>query len=213
MENEQNGKRVHSSETESLSSSDDGLFVDETPHQQITNNDLESLHEKVCLNHICLMPCQPNRSLTERLLYAISYQVVNLLSRCTCPVQFYLEHLSEGKYRIGDTRTLIFVRVCFNIYSFDLLSIIQPSFFFFYIFYAITLWFVSVVDGKYHVTCNSYARAIYGRLLQIRISNWKNVLAKLVPFTGIHWNTTLKSMIRVDAVLDIVITQTDHELH
>lgn len=128
MENEQKGKRVHSSETESLSSSDDGLFVDETPHQQITNNDLESLHEKVCLNHICLMPCQPNRSLTERLLYAISYQVVNLLSRCTCPVQFYLEHLSEGKYRIGDTRTLIFVRVCFNIYSFDLLSIIQPFF-------------------------------------------------------------------------------------
>lgn len=38
-------------------------------------------------------------------------KVVNLLSRCTCPIQFYLEHLSEGKYRIGDTKTLIFVRV------------------------------------------------------------------------------------------------------
>ncbi|KAI2804377.1 Gas2l1p [Blomia tropicalis] len=52
MENEQKGKRVHSSETESLSSSDDGLFVDETPHQQITNNDLESLHEKILRNHV-----------------------------------------------------------------------------------------------------------------------------------------------------------------
>ncbi|UXI14243.1 hypothetical protein NH340_JMT00186 [Sarcoptes scabiei] len=63
---------------------DDG--INDEPQQQITNNDLESLHEKV----------------------------VNLLSRCTCPVQFFLEHLSEGKYRIGDTRTLIFVRILRN---------------------------------------------------------------------------------------------------
>ncbi|KAH9395319.1 Gas2l1p [Tyrophagus putrescentiae] len=65
---------------------DSELIFDDTPQPQITNNDLESLHEKV----------------------------VNLLSRCTCPVQFYLEHLSEGKYRIGDTRTLIFVRILRN---------------------------------------------------------------------------------------------------
>ncbi|KAH9414241.1 Growth-Arrest-Specific Protein 2 Domain [Dermatophagoides pteronyssinus] len=65
---------------------DDDDTIPSQPQQQIINNDLESLHEKV----------------------------VNLLSRCTCPVQFYLEHLSEGKYRIGDTRTLIFVRILRN---------------------------------------------------------------------------------------------------
>ncbi|XP_013782900.2 GAS2-like protein pickled eggs, partial [Limulus polyphemus] len=49
---------------------------------QIITNDLRSLHERV----------------------------VDLLGRCTCPSQFPMIRVSEGKYRIGDTKILIFVR-------------------------------------------------------------------------------------------------------
>ncbi|KFP58908.1 GAS2-like 2, partial [Cathartes aura] len=38
-------------------------------------------------------------------------QVQHLVSRCTCPIQFPMIKLSEGKYRVGDSDTLIFVRI------------------------------------------------------------------------------------------------------
>lgn len=38
-------------------------------------------------------------------------QVQSLVSRCTCPVQFSMVKVSEGKYRVGDSNTLIFIRV------------------------------------------------------------------------------------------------------
>ncbi|KAJ9583507.1 hypothetical protein L9F63_022148, partial [Diploptera punctata] len=40
--------------------------------------------------------------------------VRDLVERCTCPVQFPMIRVSEGKYRIGDTKVLIFVRVLRN---------------------------------------------------------------------------------------------------
>ena len=33
------------------------------------------------------------------------------MKRCTCPDEFPMIRVSEGKYRIGDSQTLIFVRV------------------------------------------------------------------------------------------------------
>lgn len=38
-------------------------------------------------------------------------QVRELVERCQCPTQFPMIRVSEGKYRIGDTKVLIFVRV------------------------------------------------------------------------------------------------------
>lgn len=38
-------------------------------------------------------------------------QVRDLVEKCTCPTQFPMIRVSEGKYRIGDTKVLIFVRV------------------------------------------------------------------------------------------------------
>lgn len=38
-------------------------------------------------------------------------QVQYLISRCTCPSQFPMVKISEGKYRVGDSNTIIFVRV------------------------------------------------------------------------------------------------------
>lgn len=34
-----------------------------------------------------------------------------ILGRCTCPDQFPMIKVSEGKYRVGDSSLLIFVRV------------------------------------------------------------------------------------------------------
>ncbi|KAI4492117.1 hypothetical protein M0802_010014 [Mischocyttarus mexicanus] len=39
------------------------------------------------------------------------YNVRDLVERCTCPTQFPMIRVSEGKYRIGDTKVLIFVRI------------------------------------------------------------------------------------------------------
>lgn len=38
-------------------------------------------------------------------------QVRELVSECQCPTQFPMIRVAEGKYRIGDTQVLIFVRV------------------------------------------------------------------------------------------------------
>uniref|UniRef100_A0A452UQC0 Growth arrest specific 2 like 2 n=1 Tax=Ursus maritimus TaxID=29073 RepID=A0A452UQC0_URSMA len=40
--------------------------------------------------------------------------VQSLVSRCTCPVQFSMVKVSEGKYRVGDSNTLIFIRILRN---------------------------------------------------------------------------------------------------
>ena len=37
-----------------------------------------------------------------------------MVEECQCPTQFPMIRVSEGKYRIGETRVLIFVRVSEN---------------------------------------------------------------------------------------------------
>ncbi|XP_039741873.1 GAS2-like protein 2 [Pteropus medius] len=44
----------------------------------------------------------------------LDQMVQNLVSHCTCPVQFSMVKVSEGKYRVGDSNTLIFIRVLRN---------------------------------------------------------------------------------------------------
>ncbi|KAM6296704.1 GAS2-like protein 2A [Aegotheles albertisi] len=44
-------------------------------------------------------------------LHNLDQMVQHLVSRCTCPIQFPMIKISEGKYRVGDSDTLIFVRV------------------------------------------------------------------------------------------------------
>ncbi|XP_037777093.1 GAS2-like protein pickled eggs [Penaeus monodon] len=43
-----------------------------------------------------------------------NFGVRDLVERCSCPSQFPMVKVSEGKYRIGDTRVLIFVRILRN---------------------------------------------------------------------------------------------------
>ncbi len=47
--------------------------------------------------------------------YFFHFQVREMVSECQCPTQFPMIRVSEGKYRIGDTKVLIFVRVSFSL--------------------------------------------------------------------------------------------------
>lgn len=62
---------------------DNGPMLMYGPQPQIITNDLKSLDE----------------------------MVRDLVEKCTCPSQFPMIRVSEGKYRIGDTKVLIFVRI------------------------------------------------------------------------------------------------------
>ncbi|XP_037957920.1 GAS2-like protein pickled eggs [Teleopsis dalmanni] len=62
---------------------DEGPMLMYGPQPQIITNDLKSLDE----------------------------MVRDLVEKCTCPSQFPMIRVSEGKYRIGDTKVLIFVRI------------------------------------------------------------------------------------------------------
>ncbi|XP_037023184.2 GAS2-like protein 2 [Artibeus jamaicensis] len=44
----------------------------------------------------------------------LDQMVQSLVSHCTCPVQFSMVKVSEGKYQVGDSNTLIFIRVLRN---------------------------------------------------------------------------------------------------
>uniref|UniRef100_A0A2R8M830 Growth arrest specific 2 like 2 n=1 Tax=Callithrix jacchus TaxID=9483 RepID=A0A2R8M830_CALJA len=44
----------------------------------------------------------------------LDQMVQSLVSHCTCPVQFSVVKVSEGKYRVGDSNTLIFIRILRN---------------------------------------------------------------------------------------------------
>ncbi|CAH2052573.1 unnamed protein product, partial [Iphiclides podalirius] len=58
-----------------------------------------------------LVPLGPQRQLVTNDLRSLDERVRDLVERCSCPTQFPMVRVSEGKYRIGDTRILIFVRI------------------------------------------------------------------------------------------------------
>ncbi|XP_046963675.1 GAS2-like protein pickled eggs [Vanessa cardui] len=58
-----------------------------------------------------LVPSAPQPQLVTNDLRSLDERVRDLVERCSCPTQFPMVRVSEGKYRIGDTRMLIFVRI------------------------------------------------------------------------------------------------------
>ncbi|KAM9370670.1 GAS2-like protein 2A [Phaethornis superciliosus] len=69
----------------------------------------EELREELDLPAMDTQLSRPPRK--PRDLNNLDQMVQHLVSRCTCPVQFPMVKISEGKYRVGDSDTLIFVRV------------------------------------------------------------------------------------------------------
>lgn len=82
------------------------------PQPQIITNDLKSLDEMVSS---LFLSQYDNNQISEQLHFkpnrSLILQVRDLVEKCTCPSQFPMIRESEGKYRIGDTKVLIFVRV------------------------------------------------------------------------------------------------------
>ncbi|XP_041630949.1 GAS2-like protein pickled eggs [Drosophila kikkawai] len=72
-----------SDDSENEDDGDENPMLMYGPQPQIITNDLKSLDE----------------------------MVRDLVEKCTCPSQFPMVRVSEGKYRIGDTKVLIFVRI------------------------------------------------------------------------------------------------------
>ncbi|XP_041972241.1 GAS2-like protein pickled eggs [Aricia agestis] len=62
-------------------------------------------------NALGLVPSGPQPQLVTNDLRSLDERVRDLVERCSCPTQFPMVRVSEGKYRIGDTRLLIFVRI------------------------------------------------------------------------------------------------------
>ncbi|XP_063388880.1 GAS2-like protein pickled eggs [Cydia fagiglandana] len=62
-------------------------------------------------NALGLVPVGPQPQLVTNDLRSLDERVRDLVERCSCPTQFPMVRVSEGKYRIGDTRLLIFVRI------------------------------------------------------------------------------------------------------
>lgn len=56
----------------------------------------------------------PQPQLVTNDLRSLDERVRDLVERCTCPSQFPMVKVSDGKYRIGDTKVLIFVRILRN---------------------------------------------------------------------------------------------------
>ncbi|XP_030041477.1 GAS2-like protein 2 [Microcaecilia unicolor] len=57
-------------------------------------------------------PSKPDRKFCD--FKNLDQMVQYLVSCCTCPVHFSMVKVSEGKYRVGDSSTLIFVRILRN---------------------------------------------------------------------------------------------------
>ncbi|XP_043094549.1 GAS2-like protein 2A [Puntigrus tetrazona] len=60
------------------------------------------------------LPAQPKPQRSLINVHNLDEMVQLLISRCTCPSQFPMVKVSEGKYRVGDSSTLIFVRILRN---------------------------------------------------------------------------------------------------
>ncbi|KAG8228879.1 hypothetical protein J437_LFUL007616 [Ladona fulva] len=58
-----------------------------------------------------LVQCGPVPQIVTNDLKSLDEMVRELVERCSCPTQFPMVRVSEGKYRIGDTKVLIFVRI------------------------------------------------------------------------------------------------------
>lgn len=92
-----------------------GTQTDHNTHSIATGNnedlfDSDSEDEDMDPNGPMLM-YGPQPQIVTNDLKSLDEMVRDLVEKCTCPSQFPMVRVSEGKYRIGDTKVLIFVRI------------------------------------------------------------------------------------------------------
>ncbi|XP_044738845.1 GAS2-like protein pickled eggs [Chrysoperla carnea] len=79
-------------------------------NEQCDSDDSEDEHEQPPV----IMVYGPQPQIVTNDLKSLDEMVRDLVERCSCPTQFPMIRVSEGKYRIGDTKVLIFVRILRN---------------------------------------------------------------------------------------------------
>ncbi|KAM8977341.1 GAS2-like protein 2 [Pelodytes ibericus] len=72
----------------------------------------EEIREELDLPPVEIVIPKPQRQPCD--FKNLDQMVQHLVSRCTCPVQFSMIKVSEGKYKVGESSTLIFVRILRN---------------------------------------------------------------------------------------------------
>jgi hypothetical protein len=55
-----------------------------------------------------------SRSNSRTIETELEKHVNKIINRCTCTQKFPVIQIGEGKYRIGSTKTIVFIRVCYN---------------------------------------------------------------------------------------------------
>ncbi|ESO97761.1 hypothetical protein LOTGIDRAFT_103845 [Lottia gigantea] len=75
------------------------------PPPQIITCDLKSLDEMVSSNVF------RGWMMTKNKIYTCFSLVRLLVGYCTCPIQFAMVKVGDGKYQVGESKTLIFVRI------------------------------------------------------------------------------------------------------
>ncbi|XP_014616577.1 PREDICTED: GAS2-like protein 3 [Polistes canadensis] len=75
-----------------------------------SNEDSDDEYSDMHQEEPCLI-YGPQPQIVTNDLKSLDEMVRDLVERCTCPTQFPMIRVSEGKYRIGDTKVLIFVRI------------------------------------------------------------------------------------------------------
>ncbi|CAK9823589.1 GAS2-like protein pickled eggs [Anthophora retusa] len=79
-------------------------------HCNTTNEESDDEYADMQQEEPCLI-YGPQPQIVTNDLKSLDEMVRDLVERCTCPTQFPMIRVSEGKYRIGDTKVLIFVRI------------------------------------------------------------------------------------------------------
>ncbi|XP_053310808.1 GAS2-like protein 2 [Spea bombifrons] len=72
----------------------------------------EEIREELDLPPVEIPIPKPQKKLCD--FKNLDQMVQHLVSRCTCPMQFSMVKVSEGKYKVGESNTLIFVRILRN---------------------------------------------------------------------------------------------------
>ncbi|XP_031331212.1 GAS2-like protein pickled eggs [Photinus pyralis] len=88
-----------------------GLSMDLSEGLESQDGDLDDESDSEIEDEQPVLMYGPLPQIVTNDLKSLDEMVRDLVEKCTCPTQFPMIRVSEGKYRIGDTKVLIFVRI------------------------------------------------------------------------------------------------------
>ncbi len=83
-----------------------------------TNTSLVEEPQCYSINNQFSRPSLPNQTITHQ-TKDLHNQVCSIANKCTCEKQFLVDKIGEGKYKIGNTKNVVFIRVSFNLVNIE----------------------------------------------------------------------------------------------